>query len=532
MRALPRGLMVLGVIGIAVAGICGGNEGVKNEIIAQERATREIASSTSTSINKVVIGVLDVETGHTVSGDIPVNKNAVMRELKRNTRVKLVDIDESCSLSDLKRHGYTKAEKYKMDYQLDMILHTYYTGMPSQPRCSIYFNLIDLYMKRAKEVSIETDGAQVEFALRGISRKLLVSQDLNRVLGAKKEALAKKEMAVSAEAKEIPERETKEIVPSATSLTKVVIGVLDFETSYTSGGARGNKKVLMRDLKRNTRVKLVDIRESCSLSDLKRRGYEAAERYRNSYQLDMILHSFRDYIWTGAEPGYLFYFNLIDLYTKRAKEVSFETTPGIPVELALRGISRKVLVSQDLNRVLRAKKKALEKKEVAVPPEVKEIPKREVKALPKEEVKESPEEIEGFLIQKGPTLIAEGEYNRVLDLMEDLPRIRRRHIQIQTLECFANLKGWVSGRNQSCKSGWWRLRQKLINSGDNEATPMLVVFLKDEDPWLRVYAAELLGHIGDKRALKDLRAAGENDENRKVRKYAKRAYEQISGEKF
>jgi len=362
MRALPRGLMVLGVIGIAVAGICGGNEGVKNEIIAQERATREIASSTSTSINKVVIGVLDVETGHTVSGDIPVNKNAVMRELKRNTRVKLVDIDESCSLSDLKRHGYTKAEKYKMDYQLDMILHTYYTGMPSQPRCSIYFNLIDLYMKRAKEVSIETDGAQVEFALRGISRKLLVSQDLNRVLGAKKEAL--------------------------------------------------------------------------------------------------------------------------------------------------------------------------EKKEVAVSPEAKEIPKREVKAPPKEEVKESPQEIEGFLIQKGPTLIAEGEYNRVLDLMEDLPRSRRRHIQIQTLECFANLKGWVSDRNQSCKSGWWRLRQKLINSGDNEATPMLVVFLKDEDPWLRVYAAELLGHIGDKRALKDLRAAGENDENYKVRKYAKRAYERIFGEKF
>jgi len=117
-------------------------------------------------------------------------------------------------------------------------------------------------------------------------------------------------------------------------------------------------------------------------------------------------------------------------------------------------------------------------------------------------------------------------------LIEDLPRKRRRHIQIQTLDCFANLKGWVCDRDQSCKSRWWNLRQKLINSGDNEATPMLVIFLKDEDPWLRIYAAELLGHIGDKRALKDLRAAGEGDENRKVRKYAKRAYEQISEEKF
>jgi hypothetical protein len=284
-------------------------------------------------------------------------------------------------------------------------------------------------------------------------------------------------------------------------------------------------------LRRNTRVKLVDIQESCGLSDLKRHGYERAERYRNIHQLDMILHTYRSFLSYVGESQYCFDFSLIDLNSKRVKEVSIETTHSL-ADLAFRGIGNKILASQDLNRVLRAKREVLKKKEVAVPPEVKESPKREVKAPPTEEVKESPEEIEGFLIQKGPTLIAEGEYNRVLDLMEDLPRIRRRHIQIQTLECFANLKGWVSDRNQLCKSGWWRLRQRLINSGDNEATPMLVVFLKDEDPWLRVYAAELLGHIGDKRALKDLRAAGENDENSKVRKYAKRAFERISGEKF
>jgi HEAT repeat protein len=41
-----------------------------------------------------------------------------------------------------------------------------------------------------------------------------------------------------------------------------------------------------------------------------------------------------------------------------------------------------------------------------------------------------------------------------------------------------------------------------------------------------------LSHIGDKRALKDLREIGENDENRQVRKNAKWAYEQISGQKF
>ena len=85
---------------------------------------------------------------------------------------------------------------------------------------------------------------------------------------------------------------------------------------------------------------------------------------------------------------------------------------------------------------------------------------------------------------------------------------------------------------QVCKTNWWALRTELIKLGDNEATPMLVIFLKDKDPYLRLYAAELLSHIGDKRALKDLREAGESDENSNVRKNAKWAYEQISGKKF
>jgi hypothetical protein len=172
----------------------------------------------------------------------------------------------------------------------------------------------------------------------------------------------------------------------------------------------------------------------------------------------------------------------------------------------------------------RAKKKAAPKKEMTAPPEVKEVP--------KQEVKERPTGIEGSLIQEGPTLIAKGQYSRVLELIEDLPEERRKHVQVQTLECFANLKGWMSNRDTTCKSRWWSLRQQLINSGNKEATPVLVIFLKDEDPWLRIYAAELLGYIGDKRALRDLREAAENDANRKVRGYAKKAYERISGEKF
>jgi len=315
---------------------------------------------------------------------------------------------------------------------------------------------------------------------------------------------------------------------------------LDFETSGPAlDSSRLNKwkKFLIKELRQNTRVKIINIRESCGFSHLKRNGYEKAEKYKTNYELDMILHTHMSHPRMGVHE---FYFSLIDLYTKKVKEVSIETE-GIPIELGFRGISKKLLVSKDLNRVLTAKKEALAKKEVAVRQEVKESPEKietKKKVSAKKEVtdpwefKGTPEEIEGFLIQNGPRLIVEGEHDPVLELIEDLPRKRRRHVQVQTLGCFANLKGWVCDRDKSCKLGWWNLRQKLINSGDNQATPTLVILLKDEDPYVRLYSAELLGHIGDERALEYPRAVGENDKNRKVRKYAGKAYEQISGEKF
>ena len=146
--------------------------------------------------------------------------------------------------------------------------------------------------------------------------------------------------------------------------------------------------------------------------------------------------------------------------------------------------------------------------------------------------KEAPENTKNFLVQNGSKLISAGDYKQVLDLIKNLPEKARDNIQIRTLEYFANLKGWVMDKDQVCKTNWWALRTELIKLGDNEATPMLVIFLKDKDPYLRLYAAELLSHIGDKRALKDLREAGESDENSNVRKNAKWAYEQISGKKF
>jgi hypothetical protein len=113
-------------------------------------------------------------------------------------------------------------------------------------------------------------------------------------------------------------------------------------------------------------VKLVDILDSCTLSALKKDGYKHAERHKNIYQLDMILHVQMAGIFPPEmdDPvGWLFYFSLMDLYANKVKEVSIEFRPPSPerVELKFRGISRKVLVRQDLNRVLRAKKEYLGK---------------------------------------------------------------------------------------------------------------------------------------------------------------------------
>jgi hypothetical protein len=171
-------------------------------------------------------------------------------------------------------------------------------------------------------------------------------------------------------------------------------------------------------------------------------------------------------------------------------------------------------------------------KEAAVSPKVGEkVPGAKVAAIsPK--VKETSTEIEDLLMQSGPQLIDEGKYEQVLELIEDLPGERRKHVQIQTLACFANLKAYLSEADQVKKLNWWALRKKLVNWGDREATPLLVAFLKAEDGYLRKYAAELLGHIGDERALEALREVGEHDESHRTRRYARWAYEEISGEKF
>lgn len=192
MRTLSIRLMVLGLMGIAVAGICGADEEVRKEIIAQDKATKKIVSP-ATPLNKVVIGVLDFETsGPSLEPRrLKKVKKLLIKELRRNTRVKIINIRKSCGLSHLKRNGYEQAERYKVKHQLDMILHT----NMSHPRMGVfefYFSLIDLYTKKVREVFNENHGMPFPLWVEGLSSKILISQDLDRVLKAKKKALERK----------------------------------------------------------------------------------------------------------------------------------------------------------------------------------------------------------------------------------------------------------------------------------------------------------------------------------------------------
>ena len=138
------------------------------------------------------------------------------------------------------------------------------------------------------------------------------------------------------------------------------------------------------------------------------------------------------------------------------------------------------------------------------------------------------QEAEASLIKDCPGMISEGRYLQVLESIRKLPPHRQGGLQIQVLEYFANLKGWVSARDKNNRARWWALRQQLINAGDTSATPLIAVFLRDTDAWVRLYAAELLGYIGDQQALDALSSVGKTDPNAKVQKYAVWAYKQIA----
>ncbi len=146
-----------------------------------------------------------------------------------------------------------------------------------------------------------------------------------------------------------------------------------------------------------------------------------------------------------------------------------------------------------------------------------------------QELQEDTQQIMDFIFEKGPTMIFENKPEEVLEIIKGLPYKKRLDANIQVLEGFSHLKRWVLYKDLKSKEEWYGIRTNLIHTKVKEATPMLIVLLKDKEPWLRLYAAELLGFIGDDRALKELEKVGREDKNHRVRTYSNWAYKQILG---
>jgi len=144
-----------------------------------------------------------------------------------------------------------------------------------------------------------------------------------------------------------------------------------------------------------------------------------------------------------------------------------------------------------------------------------------------QDFREDHQQVIGYLVEKGPLMIYENRPEKVLQIIKKLPYKMRLDTNIQILEGFSYLKLWTLYKDAKHKDEWYGTRTNIIYTKRKDATLMLVTFLKDGEPWLRLYAAELLGLIGDSRALKELERVEKNDENHRVRRYASWAYKQI-----
>ena len=131
------------------------------------------------------------------------------------------------------------------------------------------------------------------------------------------------------------------------------------------------------------------------------------------------------------------------------------------------------------------------------------------------------------LVDRGPTLLRENNQTKLIEDINKLSTAERQNTKIMILECFAHLKNWVLLKDKNSKATWGNLYKVLEHSGDRTATPLLIEIIKDSENWTRLYAVVLLGNIGDRRALEDLREIAANDPNRKIRRSASTAISQI-----
>ncbi len=78
-------------------------------------------------------------------------------------------------------------------------------------------------------------------------------------------------------------------------------------------------------------------------------------------------------------------------------------------------------------------------------------------------------------------------------------------------------------KDKNSKTLWANLYDALENSGDPSVTPILLKITKDKEEWTRLYAVTLLGAIGDRRALTNLKEIASKDTNWRIRRNAAKA---------
>jgi len=137
-----------------------------------------------------------------------------------------------------------------------------------------------------------------------------------------------------------------------------------------------------------------------------------------------------------------------------------------------------------------------------------------------------------YLIENGARMIRENEFEKILDMIAELPSEKKGDFRVKALENSAYLKGYVVTKNKVYGKRWEVSYKALIYSTDKSATPILVELLRDDNLYVRAFTAKALGFIGDKRALDELKRVARKDESSRVRSRAKWAYEQIFGGKL
>lgn len=145
------------------------------------------------------------------------------------------------------------------------------------------------------------------------------------------------------------------------------------------------------------------------------------------------------------------------------------------------------------------------------------------------EKKEEMSDKYSYLIENGSRLIRENQFEKVLDLVRELPSEKRVDFKIRVIENFAYLKGFLVNKNREYGQKWKVDRRAIVYTGDKTATLILIDLLKDEHAHFRIYTLRALAYLGDQRALEPLQSLSNLDPNEKVRGTAKKAYIAIGG---